>query len=519
MRGLSLLTTVHRLLGSLGCMLFTLWFASGMVMIYAGMPVLEPADRYPRLPALDLSLIRYSPAEAVAGAGAGEPVRVRVGMLGDRPVYRILDRRGWFAVFADDGQPLAGMSSVRAVEIARSFERGCQSARSGPRLERPDQWTLQLRDLLPLHRVDCRDRRRTRLYVSERTGEVVLETTRSGRLLGLLGPVVHWWYFTPLRRHAELWSQTLIWGSLAGGLLALTGLVLGVLRWARRPPGALSPYAGLLRWHHLAGLVFGVFAFTWIASGGLSLDPWDWHAGTEPDRRLREAVAGGPLHLARLGPDELRAAGSVLGAGFAVRELEVGQWAGVPHLLAYAGQPGSGDGRQPGRTRDPRAFLSPVQPFPSRRVALWAGGVQVAPPLDLGAIAAAARAAMPRGVERIDLLERYDAYYADRSGGLPLPVVRVIYRDRPRTWLYFDPARALVVRREERSSRANRWLYRAAHRLDFPGFATRRPLWDVVVVSLLAGGLLLSASPVLPALRRFRAFLRRVLLPRGPDRE
>jgi hypothetical protein len=106
--------------------------------------------------------------------------------------------------------------------------------------------------------------------------------------------------------------------------------------------------------------------------------------------------------------------------------------------------------------------------------------------------------------EEATLLTSYDAYYYDRAGELPLPVLRVRFDDPRRTWLYLDPGRGLLLRREDRSSRLDRWLYRALHRWDFLGLYARRPLWDVVVIVLLLGGLALSTTSVAPALRRLR---------------
>ena len=106
-------------------------------------------------------------------------------------------------------------------------------------------------------------------------------------------------------------------------------------------------------------------------------------------------------------------------------------------------------------------------------------------------------------------LDRYDAYYYDRDGALALPVWRIEFSDPVRTWLYVDPARGLVVRKEERLSRLNRWLYHGLHSLDFPVLYYRRPLWDVVVIALSLGGLSLVLTPVVPALRRLARHARR----------
>ena len=96
----------------------------------------------------------------------------------------------------------------------------------------------------------------------------------------------------------------------------------------------------------------------------------------------------------------------------------------------------------------------------------------------------AAAAAMP-GVTVADVawLTDYDSYYYDRGDELPLPVVRARYNDAVVTWLVRGPEPGPPVRREERSSRVNRWLYHGLHSLDFPFLYYRRPLWDIVMIA------------------------------------
>ncbi len=108
-------------------------------------------------------------------------------------------------------------------------------------------------------------------------------------------------------------------------------------------------------------------------------------------------------------------------------------------------------------------------------------------------------------------LDDYDAYYYDRQRELPLPVMRVQYGDPRATWLYLDPYRGIIVRREERSSRVNRWLYHGLHSFDFPFLYNRRPLWDVVVIFFILGGITSAVTSAAPALRRLRRHTRRLL--------
>jgi len=93
-------------------------------------------------------------------------------------------------------------------------------------------------------------------------------------------------------------------------------------------------------------------------------------------------------------------------------------------------------------------------------------------------------------------LNNYDAYYYRRDGQCPLPVLRIQYTDPERTWLYIDPRRGDVTSRYVARSRWNRWLYHGLHSLDFLFLIRRRPLWDVIALGLLLGGLVLSVTGV-----------------------
>src|SRR4029453_1417851 len=107
-------------------------------------------------------------------------------------------------------------------------------------------------------------------------------TTRRSRALAWVGAIPHFLYFAPLRLNQPLWRQVVLWTSGLGIGLALLGIVLGILQLRITRPcrfarlGAYLPYSGWMRWHHVSGLVFGVFTLTFVFSGWLSMEPWGW---------------------------------------------------------------------------------------------------------------------------------------------------------------------------------------------------------------------------------------------------
>ena len=505
----------HRWLGIGGGLLFIAWFVSGLVMIYERMPSLSPEERLQRLPALNLSKLKVAPADAARGLRY-RPDRFRVGMLGDRPVYRFVRGSEWTAVFADDGQLLSTLSAEQAMMLAKQFEPDlAKNAQYDRHLTDADQWTLQLRRLMPMHRIALDDPDDTYVYVSDRTGEVVMKTTRSGRGWSYLGSVLHWLYFTRFRRHSALWINSVIGLSLAGCLLSLSGLVWGIWRFSLTTRYRVklvrtrSPYAGLMRWHHYAGLIFGFTTFTWILSGCLSLDPWNWHPGTAPTGRQSAAMAGGPLRLDLVTPEALRHGLEAIRSSLNPKELEVAQFRGEPFFVAYR-PPSAGQARDR-PCSSPATFLSPVQPVEHVAVSAVTPERGTFTRFDHDDVFAAARAAMSgTSVKDSTWLQDYDDYYYSRDRALPLPVLRMRFDDRRQTWLYIDPHRGLILRKEERLTRINRWLYHGLHNLDFQFLYYRRPLWDIVLIVLLMGGAVLSASSIVQAWSRLRRRARRL---------
>lgn len=456
--------------------LFVVWFASGIVMMYARMPELSAAERLARLPALDPSTLRVPPPSI-----DGDITRLIINTIDARPVYRITAKGQTRSIYADTGDAVPKTDAQQALLIGNAFHHGMFKLRYDERLTDADQWSFGVRGRMPLHRLVAEDAAKTELYVTENSGEVVLMTDASGRFWGGAGAVLHWLYFTPFRRFSNLWAQSIIWLSIAGTIMCLVGIAWGIWRFAPfrgyrlRDHRQWSPYANWMRWHHYAGLIFGIVTTTWIFSGLLSMDPWDWHPSTSPTRDQRLRVSGGSLSAGDLTVEKLQRVVNAFAPSIP-KEIEIVRFRG--HYFASAAT---------GIVSFDEPQFGPLDQLPADRVV------------------GAANIAMPGvSIEGMSWLDRYDSYYYDRSGRLSLPVLRVRYDDPQHTWLYFDPRHGTIARKEERLSRLNRWLYHGFHSLDFPFLYYHRPLWDVVVIALSLGGLALSITTLTASWRRVR---------------
>jgi uncharacterized iron-regulated membrane protein len=476
----------HRWLGIGGCLLFVMWFVTGVVMMYVGYPSLTEQERLAGLAPLKFEQAVVAPSAALdalpAAARAQPPRRIALEMRQDAPdagpVWRIVDARGQrFAVSARDGQLLGAVDAARAEAIARGFSRQ-NGAHWAETLER-DQWTVPqgLNPLRPLHRIELGDVAGTELYVSSRTGEVVRDTTRSERFWNWLGSVPHWIYFTPIRADPPLWHDVVVWLSAACIVSAVIGIVIGILRVRLRRRfrnGAVTPYTGWMAWHHIAGLIGGFFVLTWIVSGWLSMNPNGWFERSPVDAAAMARYTGtGALPV----PWPM-----------AVQSVEEGAEAPREALLLWF------DGKPFWQLRDAQARTRVVDAATGAPAAIGREDI----------VRAAARLRPDAPIAEATLLTREDFHWYGHHRERIVPVWRIEFGDAARSWVYIDPASGQVAGSSNRNTRLNRWLFNAAHSLDFPWLIHYRPAWDIVVWLLSIIGAVASASGVVIGWRRLR---------------
>ncbi len=463
----------HRWLGVALALVMVVWAASGIVMMYVAYPETSLAERMAGLEPLDM-------AQCCAAIPALEGIEAAaIEMLDGRPVLRVATAEGPAIVDLSTGKPPAIDAGV-AGRVARTYL--ARSTGAAPRWDvRPtaqDQWTVsgEFRAHAPLYKATADDEAGTVLYVSGSTGQVVQDTTRSERFWNWLGAVPHWLYFKKLRANGELWSQVVIYASLLGSFLTAIGLYIGIVQFKRGK--RWFPYRGMGWWHHVTGMVFGVLTLTWVVSGLFSMNPWGWMASEGPGAELT-ALAGRPAS-----GDDVRALAQSLAAtpaGSAVRAE-----------LALQGGKAFAIVSEPGGLRW-RASLPGLSPAPLRHA-------------ELDALAARARpgAAASSGLIRVE-----DAYHYSHHSSVVLPAWRVIYADGDRTRFYFDPRTGELVDYVDGPARSFRWWHSALHSFDFAPALRLRPVWDIVVLPLMAGVTILCLIGLWLGIRRVGRTIKR----------
>ena len=115
-----------------------------------------------------------------------------------------------------------------------------------------------------------------------------------------------------------------------------------------------------------------------------------------------------------------------------------------------------------------------------------------------------AQAARPYSITESRLVTQYEPYYSDRANGLRLPALFLRLDDPQQTILYLDPYSGRVVRSYSRWERLDHWLYQGLHDFEIPWLYRHRPLWDIMVIFCLSGGVWLSITGIIIASRRVR---------------
>ncbi|QPF89403.1 PepSY domain-containing protein [Bradyrhizobium commune] len=468
---------LHRWLGVALCLLFAMWFATGIVMHFVPFPSLTEAERFAGLAPVDRAQLIIGAADAVVSSGITGATRVRLIQRSDGPVYIVSGALLMRAVRGADGRDATVASDDVALAIAQAHarSRGIDAARAAVIAHRNyDQWSVPngFDRHRPLFRVALGDAAGTEFYVSSLTGEVVLDTTRSERGWNLAGSVLHWIYPTVLRRDWRLWDRVVWTLSLLASIAALLGAVLGIARIRLRGGMLGSPYRGWHALHHIVGLVATIFVLTWIVSGWLSMDH-----GLLFSRGQLTAGEAGEINVA---PD-WRTVTSLRWEPMpsSAREIE---WFAFNGNVYRRDRIGLADQTLTRAGETPRVGQAGV---------LSALEVQ-------GLVARLA----PRRDTPFVLADDDD--YPARSVVPGAPVYRSKCGD---LWFDIDGADGSVLQRLDASRRAYRWAYSALHTLDFPVLTAHPRLRDVLIVGLCALGLVFSITGIVIGWRRLRLSL------------
>jgi uncharacterized iron-regulated membrane protein len=455
---------LHRWMGVILGLLMLLWCVSGIVMIWAPYPSTTLGSRDYRVEGLapialpDQVALPEIPETATLSSA-------RIEMLGDRPMIALAWQgeqggRGLFDL--STAQQIDEVSEAEALEVAQTYvaRHGIEGAPSVKRLAERDEFTVAayFNAGRPYYEVRLNDAEKTMLYVSSKTGDVRQRTTESLRLWSWLGAIPHWLYFTELRKDAALWTQVIIWTSLAGCFLTLLGLFVGIRQFRRRHSTnkLASPYRGAKFWHHLTGLIFGVLVLTFTFSGFTSMQPWGWLESGPAVGEAVDRLSGKPVAWSQARPAlETQIAALRVAPGDTV-QLSYSQKEGGPFFIRRLV-----DGSR-------QRFGADGSPAPFDAAARMQAAGLLAP---------------PGAAPKIDLMTKGDTFYYPGAAASDFPIVRVTVPEMDETRFYLDPVTGDVRFVADPGAREFRWWHLALHTFDVMG----SPIREIVLLLAMLG--------------------------------
>ena len=460
------LVLIHRYVGIAVGLLMAMWCLSGVVMMYVPYPQLRDEQRIAALPPIEWQgccQFGESSGSGPAAAPISDDTSVpnfQVEMLGGRPVLRaVFAGTGRRIVDLRTGAVVENVSEPDAAQIASGLAKslGADGTPRAGLLTLRDQWTVAAsRAERPFYEFDFDDPARTVVYVSNASGKAIQVTQSTQRFWNWLGSVPHWLYPTALRQYPQAWNQVVIWTSVVGTFLAATGLYLGIKELRRRANGKLSsPHRGLMYWHHVPGLIFGVLVLSWVLSGLFSMNPWGLMEGGDIVEDMM-TLSGEPPH-----------------------------WSQVRGLI------GSIAARAPANVR---SLNSASFGGELAVIASLADGSRVR--LDAtGAAKALGKNEWGAAASRLDLaptswsvLNEEDTYhYSTRTHSAVLPVIRITGEGAQAVRYYLDPVSGRMVNKVDAGGRSYRWWHSALHTFDFSALSRSEWFRNLLMLPLLLG--------------------------------
>lgn len=477
----------HRILGLLLSILFLMWFISGIVMIYHGFPRVNQKLESARKESLRGSLPSIDAlCQVLPDSGRLEGLSLDMHL--DRPVFHLRGRQLPAGLYADSLQVVGKPDFSEISRIARQLV-GSHPYRVDS-LYRLDQWIPfgYLVKEFPIYKFSFEDDIRQEVYISSKSGKVLQWTDRRSRFWARLGAIPHWVYFTSLRQNQPLWMNFMIWSSGLGAVMCITGLWVGIwVFWKNRKRGLRSPYKKRwLRWHHISGMAFGVFALTFVFSGMMSLvdiPTWMKKGKSEKHGVRFRGREGGMLSAGQYVLDYR----TIVDSLSEVKRIGWSSFGTHPYYTVYS------DGKKQYIDAADTGRLSPFV-------------------LTEEMVRETVREIHGKDTPyTLEWMTDWDDDYFSRRNMLALPVYKVVIADELHTCHYFNPV-TLYHRQTDDDGRLKGILFRGLHSLNFRFFAGHPFLWNVVMYALMLGGTFLSLSGVVLTfnwlMRKIRRFFR-----------
>ena len=477
-----IMLSLHRITGTIIALFFAMWFLTGLVLLYHSYPRLSDSDIHGHQETLsdslpDVEKLTSSFGDSLKGLTIRE---FQAQTLAD---ISLADTT--ITLCADSASTLKPVTFHTAMQVARQWV-NAPVGRVDTLYERA-QWILYSRyeDNLPIYRFFFNDHEQHQLYMDKQTAEVLQLTNRDSRFWAWVGAIPHKLYFPLIRKDADVWKWTITIGGLFCLLAAISGMYVGIdalLHRYRTKKRWESPYKKwTYKWHHLLGLVFGIFIIAWGLSGMMAMQRIPkWLVPMEGDYFFRESKMWNnrnmlPLADYNLDYRKLKAT---------YPDLKQVTWTRIGSIPVYRIVNGN------------------------EEICINAADTTIAElNIPIADVERAVRKMHGDSVLfTVTTMNSYDEYYLSRDHSLQLPVYKVDIHNTDKTTYYINPKNG-ETKYFTSNKRVKKWVFSGIHYLNIKWFVEHPLCWTIIIWLLCLGGAFVSLTGALLGIK----YLKRIL--------
>ena len=479
---------VHRWTGIIIALFFAMWFISGIILLYHSYPRVTTEDYYRHMeslqaetlpPLLDLpglsDTTRVKTLSVSRDRGCNVWTISGISTRKDNPMEAKPVATDKFILADSTLIPLAPLTP-KGIDSLACVWAASDAIIKVDTLTKRQQWIMYERyeKSLPVLKYSFNNLEKSEIFISQKSGEVIQASTRPERIWSYFGAIPHKFYFPFLRTDVEKWKTAILIGGLFCLVAALSGMYIGVyylIKNRQKHHKFASPFKKKVwRYHHIVGLIFGIFLIAWGISGSLAMQRVPkWLVNYDGDYFVSASKLWGrkPLPLSKYQLDYRE----LLKAYPDVKSISWEHFGNHPAYLIVSGD---------------------------KEIYIDASKEGTVATLNLS------KEEIENAVERyfgddvkytISLQDDYDEYYLSRKGEYPLPVWRIDVEDSDGTRMYVSPSDG-YVKYLNHNRMAKKWLFSATHYLGIKYFVLHQGLRYACLWILSAGCLFVIVTGV-----------------------
>lgn len=464
--------SLHRITGTVISLFFFMWFVSGLVLIYHSFPNVSQSQKYENMEALPDSLPAINDILSRLTESDKKIKKLSVRHFQDQTLFTIKTTDSLYTICGDTLQTVNPITRKTIEQVVKKWV-DAPIAQIDTLKER-DQWIMYSRyeAEMPIYKFYFNDVEKHQLYISSLTGEVQQLTNKEQRFWAWMGAIPHKFYIPVIRKETDTWITLLTVGGVIAMIAALSGMYIGIYalyRKYRTKHKIESPYKRhWYKWHHILGLIFGIFLITFAFSGAVALQRIpQWVIKTHGDYRVSSSqLRGKPLSINNYKLDYR----SLLSKYSDIKTIEWSHFQNIPIYNIVSGDQEISIDASSTDIKELNLAQTEIEKAVSRIHK------------DEGSISAT-------------LIYKYDEYYLARNRTLPLPVYRVEVDNADNSLYYVNPKTG-DSKYLNQSRKVKKWIFSGLHYLNIKWLVERPVLWSIAIWILCLGGAYVSFSGI-----------------------